>query len=212
MPKSVVDQAIANEDAARKPAGKKAIPAACCAIILATIGLEGGYVNHPADPGGETNMGITKATARANGYSGPMRTLPREVATSIYYEQYFVKPGYDALVPIDAPVAEELFDTAVNMNPPRPSRFFQQSTNELCGSRLVVDGNVGPSSIAAYKACQAVKGAANLCVSMLNSLDAKQRAEYERLVRKNPKLRVFLKGWIKNRVGNVDRRKCKEGR
>jgi hypothetical protein len=43
---------------------------------------------------------------------------------------------------------------------------------------------------------------------MLNSLDGHQRDEYARLVRVNPKLRVFHKGWVAHRVGNVDRRKC----
>jgi hypothetical protein len=73
--------------------GKKAIPAAALAIIAATIALEGGYVNHSADPGGETNMGITKVTAVQHGYTGPMRTLPRGVAESIYYDQYLVPAG-----------------------------------------------------------------------------------------------------------------------
>lgn len=209
---SVVEQAEANEAAARKPPVGKAIPATLLAMIAATIAIEGGYVNHSSDPGGETNMGVTKVTARANGYNGPMRTLPREVATSIYYKQYIVAPGYEPLAAIDAPVTAELFDTTVNMGAARPSRWFQQSTNEICASRLAVDGHVGPAAIAAYKACQPKLGATNLCVTMLNRLDAKQKAEYEALVVRNPKLRAFLKGWLRNRIGNVDRRDCSKGR
>jgi hypothetical protein len=78
----------------------------------------------------------------------------------------------------------------------------------FAGSSIVPDGKVGAGTIAAYSACQARRGATPLCLAMLGSLDGKQRAEYERLVRVNPKLRKFLKGWIANRVGNVDRRKC----
>lgn len=192
-----------------KPAPKKgAIGAAAALIIAATLAVEGGYVNRAADPGGETNMGITKRVAVAHGYTGPMRELPRDVATSIYFQSYLVAPGYAPLVEIDAPVAEELFDTAVNMGPPRPSRWFRQSIIALCGTRIAADAKIGPATIAAYSECQVRIGATPLCRAMLNSLDAKQRAEYERLVRVNPKLRVFLKGWIANRVGNVDRRKC----
>jgi lysozyme family protein len=208
---SVVEQAEAEE--AKKPSpGKRAIPGVFLAIIASTIAIEGGYVRNPSDPGGETNMGVTKVVARQNGYQGPMRTLPREVAESIYYDKYIVEPGYEPLVAIDAPVTEELFDTSVNMGTYRPSKWFQQSTNELCGARLAVDGKVGPAAIAAYKACQPRLGAARLCVGTLNSLDSKQKAEYERLVRVNPKLNVFLKGWLRNRINNVDRRKCSEGR
>jgi lysozyme family protein len=193
----------------RKPAAtKRTMSAACACIIAATIALEGGYVNNPADPGGETNMGVTKRVAVAEGYTGPMRQLPRDVATSIYFERYMVAPGYEPIVAIDAPVAEELFDTSVNMGASKPSRWFQQSITELCGISIVPDGKVGPVAIAAYSSCQARRGATSLCVAMLNSLDGKQRAEYERLVRANPKLRRFLKGWLANRVGNVDRRKC----
>jgi hypothetical protein len=68
------------------PAGKKAIPATILAMIAATMAVEGGYVNHPADPGGETNMGITKKVAVKNGYTGPMRTLPKDIAVGIYYQ------------------------------------------------------------------------------------------------------------------------------
>lgn len=184
------------------------IGAAALTIIGAAIALEGGYVNHKADPGGETNMGITVQVARENGYTGPMRTLPREVAESIYYDRYLVKPGLAPLISIDAAVTEELFDTTVNMGPARPSRWFQESINALCGTRLAVDGQIGARTIAAYSTCQKDAGAVKLCGRMLDRLDASQRAEYDRLIRVNPSLKVFHKGWVAHRIGNVDRKKC----
>lgn len=184
------------------------IGAAALTIIGAAIALEGGYVNHKADPGGETNMGITVQVARENGYTGPMRTLPREVAESIYYDRYLVKPGLAPLISIDAAVTEELFDTTVNMGPARPSRWFQESINALCGTRLAVDGQIGARTITAYSTCQKDAGAVKLCGRMLDRLDTSQRAEYDRLVRVNPSLKVFHKGWVAHRIGNVDRKKC----
>ena len=47
------------------------------ALINAVIDREGRYVNHPADRGGPTCWGITEAVARAQGYDGSMRDLPR---------------------------------------------------------------------------------------------------------------------------------------
>lgn len=191
------------------PAAKRGgIAAAAVAMIAAVIAVEGGYVNHPSDPGGETNMGITKKVAVRNGYTGPMRTLPRSVAESIYYERYLVGPGYEPLIELDAAVTEELFNTTANMGPERPSRWFQWEINFKCGARLAVDGRVGPATVAAFAACQRALGASDLCRSMLLALDDHQRAEYDRLVRVNPRLRVFHRGWIAHRIGNVDRRRC----
>ena len=44
---------------------------------------EGGYIDHPSDPGGETNFGITKAVARNYGYSGSMRNIPADIVEKI---------------------------------------------------------------------------------------------------------------------------------
>jgi lysozyme family protein len=184
------------------------IVAAALAMIAGVIAIEGGWVHHKADPGGETNMGITKRVAVANGYHGPMRTLPRSVAESIYHQRYLVEPGYAPLIALDAAVTEELFDTTVNMGAARPGRWFQESLGQICGARLTVDGKVGPATVSTFAGCQRRRGAAALCRAMLDRLDARQRAEYDRLVRVNRKLRVFHRGWIAHRIGNVDRAKC----
>ena len=68
---------------------------------------------------------------------------------------------------------------------------------------------VGPATIAAYKSCQGRVGAATLCRVTIDRLDAYQRAEYDRLVRVNPDLRVFHRGWVTHRIGNVDKSRCR---
>ena len=52
-------------------------------LIEALIEREGGYVNHPNDRGGPTNYGITEAVARAHGFAGAMRSMPRSEAAAI---------------------------------------------------------------------------------------------------------------------------------
>lgn len=191
--------------AAATAAALALISPAAIQIIDPTIELEGGHVNHPSDPGGETNMGITKKVAVEHGYTGPMKTLPRDVAVSIYYQSYLVKPGYVPLIALDPTVTTELFDTTVNMGPARPGRFFQQSLNEICPTlKLKIDGQVGPATVAGFARCQRTL----LCRAMIPALDAKQMAEYDRLIRANAKLSVFRKGWVNHRIGNVSLEKC----
>jgi lysozyme family protein len=88
------------------------------------IGKEGGYSNHPSDTGGETMWGITIGVARANGYQGVMRSMTRDRAKVIYRNKYWAAPGYDAVALQSAAIAEELFDTGVNMGPSTGSTFL----------------------------------------------------------------------------------------
>ncbi len=198
--------------------GLGALGAAVALIMSATFDNEGGYVNHPKDPGGATNHGVTERVARAAGYRGDMRFFPKHCtgpvkicADSIYFEQYIKRPGFLPVIEADPAVGGELVDSAVNFGPPRPSRWFQQSMNELGGAGLSVDGKIGPATVRSYRTLQARLGEVAACVRTLDRLDAKQRAEYDRLVRVNPKLRAFYKGWIAHRIGNIDRKTCGRG-
>lgn len=89
-------------------------------LIDEVIAREGGYSNHPADRGGPTNWGITQGIARANGYAGDMRALPRSLAEKLYRRLYWDQPGYAFVAESCPAVATELFDTAVNMGAGRP--------------------------------------------------------------------------------------------
>lgn len=176
-------------------------------ILTAVFAAEGGFVDHPNDPGGATNHGITERVARNHGWRGTMRDLPKEFADGIYRKDYIDKPGFTPLVMIDPVVAEEVIDTAVNMGPARPSRYFQQSVNYACNTTLAIDGKLGPQSINAWADCRDYLGA-RVCVRMLDRLDYYQEQEYDRLVRRNPRLSSFRRGWQNHRIGNVDRKRC----
>lgn len=182
---------------------------AIMAILAHVAANEGGYVNHPSDPGGETNHGVTAAVARKYGYTGPMRDLPKETARAIYIKHYIEEPGFVPVIERDPLAGEEVVDSAVNFGPPRPSKWLQQSINRLAGNDVVaVDGQIGPRTIAAFERLQREYGKRETCLFMVLSLDAYQTAEYKRLVRVNPKLRTFFYGWINQRVGNVDPGRC----
>jgi lysozyme family protein len=186
--------------------------AGIAAIIAAVLVAEGGYVNNPKDPGGETNLGITKQVAVQHGYTGPMKQLPKELAESIYYESYIVKPGYQPFVEMAPAVAEELVDTGVNTGPGRPSRWLQTALNSLNrGGQdyppINVDGAVGPGTIAAYKSLQRVRGKTQACELVVKLLDAQQAVYYMSLGHLN----TFTVGWVTNRIGNVPLSHCKDG-
>ena len=72
-------------------------------LIDALIEREGGYVDHPADKGGPTCFGITQAVARAHGYAGPMRQLPRSEAVAIYRRLYWLRPRLDEVAEAQRP-------------------------------------------------------------------------------------------------------------
>ena len=92
---------------------------------------EGGYVDHPADRGGATRFGVTEAVARAHGYRGAMRALPRDEAISIYRRLYWLRPRFDAVAERCAAIAAELFDTGVNMGPAVAATFLQRALTAL---------------------------------------------------------------------------------
>lgn len=187
------------------------IGAVAAAIIAVVLNVEGGYVNNPKDPGGATNHGVTENVARKHGYTGSMRDLSKDLATSIYYEDYIKAPGYHLMIDVSPAVAEELIDSGVNAGPGRSSRWFQESLNALNrGGKdyplISVDGKVGPGTIGAYKSLVKVRGEVRACEMIIKSLDARQYMHYASLTN----LKDFTPGWVDHRIGNVPLTKCKD--
>jgi lysozyme family protein len=107
------------------------------------LGHEGGFVDHPADPGGATCWGVTERVARAYGYTGPMRSLPIDVAKAIYKRDY-----WDAVRADEVPTAVRysLFDGAVNSGVRQSIKWLQRALG------VADDGALGPQTLAAVKA------------------------------------------------------------
>ena len=103
---------------------------------------EGGFVDHPKDPGGATNFGITERVARAWGYRGTMRNLSRGMAIDIYRENYWNAIQGDKL---PGAVAFQVLDAAVNHGPGNAIRWLQRAAG------VADDGRFGPITLAAVK-------------------------------------------------------------
>ena len=175
------------------------------ALIDEVIAREGGYSNHPADRGGPTNFGITQAVARANGYAGDMRQLPRAVAEAIYRRLYWERPGYGFVAEIAPNVAAELFDSAVNMGPATATRFLQRALNALNRNQrdypdLKADQLIGAKTLAALGAFMRLRGKAGEKV-LLKAMEALQGERYVALAESRPANEAFLYGWLANRIG-----------
>ena len=174
-------------------------------LIDDVIDREGGFSNHPADRGGATCWGITQAVARAQGYAGDMRTLPRAEAAAIYRRLYWLRPGFNRVATRAPLVAAELFDTGVNMGPAVAAAFLQRALNALNRGAadypdIALDGQLGARTLAALDAFLARRGAGAEAV-LLKAIEALQGERYVALAERRPADEAFLYGWLANRIG-----------
>ena len=99
---------------------------------------EGGYVNHPKDPGGETNLGVTKRVYEKWGGTKDMKDLTVEDVAPIYKKEYWDRCKCDDL---ESGVDWAVFDWAVNSGTGRASKAIQK----ICGASQ--DGAIGPKTL-----------------------------------------------------------------
>lgn len=104
------------------------------------LGHEGGYSNHSADPGGETMWGVTVAVARQNGYQGPMKAMPVDLAKAIYRKRFWTPAKCDQLPPA---VRYAMFDAAVNSGVLQANKWLQRA------ARVEDDGIIGDGTLKA---------------------------------------------------------------
>ena len=101
---------------------------------------EGGYVNHPKDPGGETNLGVTKRVYEEWGGTKDMKDLTVADVAPIYKKNYWDRVKGDEL-----PSGLDLcvFDFGVNAGTGRAAKYLQT----MIGT--VADGGIGPNTLQA---------------------------------------------------------------
>lgn len=175
--------------------------------ITDLIGREGRYSNNANDAGGETMWGITAAVARKQGYIGPMQNMPKSDAEAIYRAEYFTGPGFDKVLQLSPGIADELFDTGVNMGVSVSGALLQQCLTVLNKSHaagqlyadLTVDGELGAKSLSALGVFLKVRGAQGELV-LLRMLNALQGARYISITQSRERNEEFIYGWFLNRV------------
>ncbi|WP_343082121.1 holin-associated N-acetylmuramidase [Ostreiculturibacter nitratireducens] len=125
-------------------------------IAREIVAREGGYVNDPDDPGGATKYGVTIGTMRRLGLDltgdgkvseADVRRLSREQAEEIFVEHYFRRPR---IAELPESIRPSVFDMYVNTGP-NAVRVLQRLLVDM-GRDVVVDGVIGPQTIAAAQA------------------------------------------------------------
>lgn len=139
---------------------------------------EGGFVNHPSDPGGMTNLGCTKAVWEA--WVGhpvdekTMRNLTPADVSPLYRRKYWEKIQGDEL---PTGIDYACFDTAINSGPGRAAKLLQSCAG------VVADGAIGPKTLAAVKAANPQLLIRDYCAARLAFL------------KELPTWKVFGRGW-----------------
>ena len=146
---------------------------------------EGGFVNHPSDPGGMTNLGVTKATWESwvgrEVDEAEMRGLTADKVEPLYKERYF-----DAVRGDELPMGLDylMFDFAVNAGAGRAIKTLQAAVG------VTPDGGFGPITMAAVQAVDPVE--------LIERFSQAKEDFYRSLTT----FSTFGKGWL-NRVADV---------
>jgi len=164
-------------------------------VVARTLVWEGGFVDNPNDPGGRTNKGITQKEydryrAEHELTVADVKNIGDDEVVDIYYNDYYMQVQ-SALYADAIKVQWKIFDIGVNMGVGRALKFVQS----IIG--VVPDGQFGPKSRTALVMFQLQPDWAD---SMMKSLVSMQTERYTYLASMNPKLAVFLKGWLRRAV------------
>lgn len=109
---------------------------------------EGGFVDHPADPGGMTNLGVTRKVWE-EWVGHPVSEKAMQALTPVAVAPLYKKKYWDRVKGDELPTGIDyaVFDAAVNSGPGRAAKWLQACVG------VEVDGDIGPKTLAAVAAC-----------------------------------------------------------
>ena len=176
-------------------------------IIRRCVAVEAGYVNNPADKGGETNHGITATTAaeykadlvRLFNWSGRMIDLTEQMAIYIFQVGWWDRLHCAELLAIHPFIADRIFDFGVNAGRGAAGTNLQRILNVMNRQQkdykdITVDGAIGNGTIATVKAYVAKRGNEGV-LNLIQLLIDLQGAHYVQIAEKRELNETFMSGW-----------------
>ena len=153
--------------------------------ISRIIEREGGEkVTHdPDDPGGTTKFGISQRAHK----DVDIENLDYDQAVQIYHDYYYI-PSKSAKLPVA--LQEQYLDMVVNIGYRNGAKVLQRATNAKSKSKLVVDGKIGPMTIAAVNKSKLEPG----------RLAAYRIRYYVKICERKPKLYKYYYGWFRRTI------------
>jgi lysozyme family protein len=113
--------------------------------INKTLDHEGGYVNNPKDPGGETKFGISKRQYPQI----DIKNMVREEAKALYFKDFWV--GKPCSLIKNEEISIKLFDISINIGPSQANKSLQRALRSVGISTIIDDGLIGPKTISAIE-------------------------------------------------------------
>ena len=187
------------------------------------LGIEGGYVDHPADRGSETYKGVSRrwhpswpGWRRIDSFKGKpnwQKQLDQDLwlqgqVEQFYRSQFYDRIGGDEIA--DQALVNELFDIAVNLDPTRAVTFLQRAITALwrhvppsaddtllgrdVNTPVTIDGRFGSQTADALTACLAADPRNE--AALLTLLNVQQGAHYLDQLLTYPRQRAFALGWL----------------
>jgi len=169
-------------------------------IAIATvIEHEGGFVDHPDDPGGATNYGISLRFLQSE-YgldfdldsdgdldADDIKKMTMEQAIAIYHEKWWDKYDYGRIG--NQLIATKVFDLAVNMGAKQAHKLMQRACLACGRVDIKEDGVLGPATV----------GAINLlpAIALQASLRSEAAGYYRLIAAQHPDFSAFISGWLR---------------
>jgi len=170
---------------------------------------EGGLVDHPNDPGGITNRGVSLRWLRKIGCDidgdgdidqDDVLAVTPDVAAQLFHQHFWIGPSVYLLPPL---VAVAVYDAAVNQGAGQAVRQLQAACNTVSTRQVEVDGGIGDETLGRVQALCGELGGRTLAVCDI-AITARERF-YRDLASRPPKrmadgrvvdYRKFLSGWL----------------